>query len=410
MKKIISNAALILACLALLTACKDDNESNPTLTQPTKFELNVPQVGQGLIDLATSKGINLTWSQPTPYNNYNAPVVPTYTVQLSSKNSFTHEYDEDAEDNTGADFISLNETYSSGKDVVVTCASIAKAMQQLNEWSEPDSVPETLNVNIRVKSAIRDASFKEYYVINSNTVSINVIPYYIELNDAPIELWYLTGACIADGSWSNNEGAIGTGMTPMFVKPGYDYDKKTGKGEIEYAGYFPDGANFKIIAPEGLSNWNYGMCGGNEEGGQVYREGGDDPGNISVGTGGYYKITLNTATHVLTWEKLDDHATYTQMAMPGDYQGWDVNSNLMTALTTATENHDWVADVTFASDPSDGGGVKFAANGGWDVNWGGATFPYGTGEQNGPNIWYAAGTYKVYFNDILGTYMFIEKQ
>ena len=349
MKKIISNAALILACLSVLTACKDDNESNPTLTQPTSFVLNTPQVGQGLIDLATSKGINLSWSQPTPYNNYNAPVVPTYTVQLSSKNSFTHEFNEDAEDNTGADFISLNETYSSGKDVVVTCASIAKAMQQLNEWTAPDSVPASLNVNIRVKSAIRDASFKEYYVINSNTVSVNVIPYYIELNDAPIELWYLTGACIADGSWSNSEGAIGTGMTPMFVKPGYDYDKKTGKGEIEYAGYFPDGANFKIIAPEGLSNWNYGMCGGNEEGGQVYREGGDDPGNISVGTGGYYKLTLNTATHVLTWEKLDGHAAYTQMAMPGDYQGWDVNSNLMTALTTATENHDWVAEVTFAT-------------------------------------------------------------
>ena len=409
MKKIISNAALILACLAVLTACKDDNESNPTLTQPTTFVLNEPQVGEGLIDLLSSKGITLSWSQPTSYNNFNAPVVPTYTVQLSPTNSFTHEYDENAEDNTGADFISLSETYSSGKNVVVTCESIAKAMQQLNGW-EQEAVPGTLKVYIRVKSAIRDASFKEYYVINSNPVYVNVIPYFIELNNAPIELWYLTGACIADGSWSNSEAAIGTGMTPMFVKPGYDYDKKTGKGEIEYAGYFPDGANFKIIAPEGLSNWNYGICGGNEEGGQVYREGGDDPGNISVSTGGYYKLTLNTATHALTWEKLDAPATYSQIAMPGDYQGWDVTSNLMTALTTATENHDWVAEVKFDSDPSDGGGVKFAANGGWDVNWGGATFPYGTGEQNGPNIWYTAGTFKVYFNDILGSYMFIEKK
>ena len=128
-----------------------------------------------------------------------------------------------------------------------------------------------------------------------------------------------------------------------------------------------------------------------------------------MNNGGYYKLTLNTASHVLTWEKLDDHAAYTQMAMPGDYQGWDVNSNLMTAITSATENHDWVADVTFASDPSDGGGVKFAANGGWDANWGGATFPYGSGEQNGANIWYKAGTFRVYFNDILGTYMFFEK-
>jgi hypothetical protein len=195
----------------------------------------------------------------------------------------------------------------------------------------------------------------------------------------------------------------------MFIKQGYDYDKKTGKGELEYAGYFPEGAIFKIIAPAGLSNWNYGICGGDQNGGQTYRDGGDDPGNITITEAGYYKFTLNTATYEMVWEKLDPQATYSQISMPGDYQGWDVNSNLMTALNTATENHDWVADLTFDSDPSEGGGVKFAADGAWDVNWGGDTFPYGYGVGNGANIWYAAGTYQVFFNDILGSYMFIAK-
>lgn len=111
----------------------------------------------------------------------------------------------------------------------------------------------------------------------------------------------------------------------------------------------------------------------------------------------------------MVWEKLDPQATYSQISMPGDYQGWDVNANLMTALTTATENHDWVADLTFSADPSEGGGVKFAADGAWDTNWGGDTFPYGYGVGNGANIWYAAGTYQVFFNDILGSYMFIAK-
>ncbi|MCR5678766.1 MAG: SusE domain-containing protein [Prevotella sp.] len=403
MKKILSNAALLFACVCVLTACKDDNDSNPTLTQPTTFVLNEPVVGTGLVDLANTEVINLTWSQPTPYNNYNAPVVPTYTIQLSSVGTFNQEFDENLEDNTGADFISLSETYSSG-NVDVTAETIAKALQQLNGW-EQAAVPATLDVYFRIKSAIRDASFKEYYTILSNTQKVRVIPYYIELSDAPVEIWYLTGGCIADGSWSNSQAAIGSGMTPMYMKPGFEYDKKTGKGEIEYAGYFPEGANFKIIAPEGLSNWNYGLCGGNEEGGQVYRDGGDDPGNISVTTAGYYKLTLNTETHELVWEKLSDtQGAYTQMSMPGDYQGWDVASNLMTPLTTATENHDWViATVTYDADTN----LKFAADGGWAVNWGGTAFPFGTGTQDGPNIPVTAGTYKVFFNDLLGNYMFI---
>ncbi len=408
MKKILFYA-MALTCVLATTSCKDDNESNPTLTQPTKFVLNTPVVGENNVDLLTTKSIDLTWSQPTSYTDFNAPVIPTYYVQLSTAGTFEKAFDESAEDNSGADYIQMSETYASGHATLLG-TDIAKAMQQLNEWSS-DAVPALQKISIRIKSVVRDASFTEYFPIFSNVASVNTIPYYVELSNAAPEIWYLTGGCIANGSWNNAPDKIGEGMTPMYIIPAYEYDKKTGKGEIEYAGYFPDEANFKIIAPEGLSNWNYGICGGTEEGGQVYRDGGDDPGNIVVKQGGYYKITLNTASHALTWEKLDGiHAPYTQIAMPGDYQGWDVNSNLMTALTTVTNNHDWVANLTFTSDPSDGGGVKFAANGGWDVNWGGDTFPFGTGTANGANIWYKQGNYQVFFNDILGTYMFIEKQ
>ena len=402
MKKIFSYAMLLLAGASVFTSCKDDNESNPTLTQPTKFVLNEPEVGTGLVDLAKSDSIKLTWSQPTPYNNFNSPVVPTYSIQLSPTNSFTKEFNENLEDNTGADFITLNETYNKG-NIEIPCELIDKAMMQLNGWDET-TVPATLSLAVRIKSAIRDASFKEYYTIYSNVVTLNTIPYYIELSDAAPEIWYLTGSCIANGSWSNNEDAIGTGMTPMYVKPGFDYDKKTGKGEIEYAGFFPENSAFKIIAPEGLSNWNYGLCAGNEEGGQVYREGGDDPGDIKITTSGYYKLTLNTDTHKLVWEKLSGpFGPYTQIAMPGDYQGWDTTNNLMNQLTTATENHDWVITATYDNDCK----LKFAADGSWDVNWGSESFPYGTGTQGGADIPITAGKYKVFFNDILGNYMFI---
>ena len=406
MKKIYSLAMLLAAGTFAFTSCSDDNDSNPTLVQPTSFTVNEPAVGSGLVDLNASSGIELTWSQPQ-FTNFGAPVVPSYTVQVSTTGTFNQAFDENIEDNTGADYMVMPETYNTGI-ATIDAAALDKALVQLTGWTA-ESVPATQQLSFRVKAAVQDAGFKNYGEILSNVVTVNTIPYFIELSNAAPEIWYLTGGCIADGSWSNSPDAVGTGMVPMFVKQGYEYDKKTGKGELEYAAFFPEGAIFKIIAPEGLSNWNYGICGGNEKGGQVYRDGGDDPGNISITEAGYYKFTLNTATHDMVWEKLDAHPVYTQIAMPGDYQGWDVNANLMTALTTASETHDWVADVTFASDPSDGGGVKFAANGAWDVNWGGDTFPYGYGVGNGSNIWYTAGSFKVFFNDILGSYMFIEK-
>jgi hypothetical protein len=54
--------------------------------------------------------------------------------------------------------------------------------------------------------------------------------------------------------------------------------------------------------------------------------------------------------------------------------------------------------------------LKFAAEGAWDVNWGANDFPYGVGVGNGPNIPVRAGTYNVFFNDILGTYNFVAVQ
>lgn len=398
---------LLLAGAFAFTSCSDDNESNPTIAQPTSFVLNQPATTNGTIDLKASKSVVLTWSQPTPYTDFNAPVVPTYTVQLSVAGTFNQEFDENADDNTGADFFSLSETYSSGQNVAVGAEAIDIAMLKLADWSEA-TMPSVLDLSVRVKSSIRDASFHDYNVIYSNVVKVKLMPYYIELSNAAPEIWYMTGGIIADGSWANDPEKIGPSMIPMYVKDGYEYDKKTGKGEIEYAGYFPTG-EFKIIAPEGLSNWNYGICGGTEAGGQVYRDGGDDPGNIKIENAGYYKITLNTATHVLTWETLSGASTFSKIAMPGNYQegdGWNVEANLMDKVTTNSENHDWFTTVTFANDAE----MKFAADGGWDTNWGASTFPNGTGTNGGPNIPALAGTYKVYFNDILGSYMFVKQE
>ena len=94
------------------------------------------------------------------------------------------------------------------------------------------------------------------------------------------------------------------------------------------------------------------------------------------------------------------------IAMPGAYQDWNTGENVMNAMSTAVENHDWyLMSVTY-----DDTELKFAADNAWDVNWGASNFPYGVGVGNGPNIPVRAGTYNVFFNDILGTYNFVAVQ
>ena len=169
------------------TACEDDRDSNPTLTQPTTFVLNEPAI-TGYVDMEQTPTVALTWSQPTPYNNFNAPVVPTYTVQVSPTGQFNQAFDESLEDNSGADFVNINETYSSGKEANINMQNLNRQLLQLCGWTEA-TTPDKLPLSIRVKSAVRDASFNEYGVVYSNVVTLNTVPYYVELKPADPEIW-----------------------------------------------------------------------------------------------------------------------------------------------------------------------------------------------------------------------------
>ena len=136
--------------------------------------------------------------------------------------------------------------------------------------------------------------------------------------------------------------------------------------------------------------------------------------DIKVPEAGYYTVTLDTKTEVLTIEKYKGTAptkTYDKMCIPGSYgaEQWKPESQTpMTALGLAANNHDWKATIELKEDAPDKGGLKFAA-GSWAHNWGGKTFPYGSG-SNGDNIMYKKGTYTVYFNDITGQYSFVKQK
>ena len=54
---------MLLSMALVFTACNDDRDSNPTLTQPTTFTLNNPV--NAMVDLAESEGIALLGHSPT---------------------------------------------------------------------------------------------------------------------------------------------------------------------------------------------------------------------------------------------------------------------------------------------------------------------------------------------------------
>ncbi len=390
MKKIFLSSLMLLSMALVFTACEDDRDSNPTLVQPAGFTLNNPV--NTLVDLGQSDAIPFVWSQPD-YGGW--PAAVEYQLEVSPTNEWSVSTDQAAADESGASvatYAILPSIYASCKGKM-SASELAKALVQICQWEE-DAVPDKVTVYVRCK-----ANTAGTQTVYSNVVSLDVNPYYIELADAPIELWYLVGEGIGSADWDNGAGSVATGgLIPMYPIAGNEYDSRTGQGEIEYAGYFVGGKGFKLVKIPGKWDDQWGMG----DGAFVKNDGGS--GNLTVEADGYYRIRLNTATDELVIEPITDPVgVHTMIAMPGAYQDWNTGENVMNAMSTKVENHDWyLMNVTYADTE-----LKFAADNAWDVNWGASDFPYGVGVGNGPNIPVAAGTYNVFFNDILGTYNFV---
>ena len=393
MKKIFLSTLMLLSMALVFTACEDDRDSNPTLMQPTIFTLNNPV--NTLVDLAASTGIPFAWSQPD-FGGW--PAACEYQLEVSltnDENSWkvsTADADADTTGTVVANYATIKTVYASCSGNMLT-EELNKALNKIAKWEE-GNVPEKQTVYVRC-SAVTAGAQKVY----SNVVSLDVNPYYVDVSTEvsdEIQLWYLIGACIGDGSWGNNADGVGVSIIPMY--PVYKDDGSVVPGEIQYVGYFPADQGFKLIQVPGSwdAQWGQGDAG------YVKNDGGSS--DIKLPADGYYMIHLNTATDELTIEPyVLAVGVYNQIAMPGNYQGWDTGSDLMNPMSTVVENHDWyLKSVTYEETT-----LKFAADNSWDVNWGGKGFPHGLGTQGGPDIAVPAGTYNVYFNDILGTYSFV---
>ena len=415
--------ALLLGIISLFASCSDDNDSNPTLIQPTEFTLNTPEYINSTVDLEKSTGLELTWSQPK-YTADNAPINATYEVQVSPTNTFTVSTDEAAADESGEkvpDYAALSNT-TQKCNVSASAEEIDKALVKILKWTE-GNVPATQEVYVRVNAFVQEGTSR-LNPVASNSVKLNVKPYYIELKDAVPTMWYLVGNMFG-AKWANNKD-IGVDALPMFLKPNFSYDKKTGAGEIEYTNYFLtgdynekaecDGAGFKILPSD--FNWDYSMNAilNNEisakKGTIENRNGGADGGHIVAAEAGYYTITINTADNTAKMVKYegDVNNNYGTIQISGSFNDW-VDTPMLPYNTEGVENHAWyyVMDVPAGKTEQ----FKFKTAGSWDTSWGygaadGAINMYGKCDAGGKNIGLAEGKYVISFNDITGSFSIVK--
>lgn len=409
--------ALLVGIISLFASCSDDNDSNPTLIQPKEFVLNTPAYANATIDLEKSTGLELTWSQPK-YTADNAPINATYEVQVSPTNSFTVSTDEAAADESGEkvpDYAVLSNT-TQKCNISASAEEMDKALVKILKWTE-ENVPAEQEMYVRVNAYILEGTSR-LNPVASNSVKLNVKPYYIELKDAVPTMWYLVGNMFG-AKWANDKN-IGVDALPMFLKPNFSYDKKTGAGEIEYTNYFLtgdyndkaecDGAGFKILPAS--FNWDYSMnADGTTKGTIIYRNGGSDGGHIVAPEAGYYTITLNTADNTAKMEKYEGAVNnYGTIQISGSFNDW-TDTAMLPYNTEGVENHAWyyVMDVP-AGDTAQ---FKFKIAGSWETSWGygaedGAINMYGKCESGGKNIGLAEGKYVISFNDITGAFSIVK--
>ena len=410
--------ALLLGIISLFASCSDDNDSNPTLIQPTEFTLNTPEYINSTIDLEKSTGLKLTWSQPK-YTADNAPINATYEVQVSPTNSFTVSTDEADADESGEkvpDYAVLSNTRQKC-DISASAVEMDKALVKILKWTE-ENVPAEQEMYVRVNAYILEGT-NRLNPIASNSVKLNVKPYYIALKDAIPTMWYLVGNMFG-AKWGSE---IGVDALPMFLEPNFAYDKKTGAGVIEYTNYFLTGpcnedgdvadAGFKI-QPANF-DWDYSMnANGTTPGTIVWRNGGSPGGHIVAPAEGYYTITINTADNTAKMVKYEGEVNnnYGTIQITGSFNGW-VDTPMFPYNTEGVENHAWyyVMDVP-AGDPIT---FKFKTEGSWETgtNWGygaenGAINMYGKCDVGGNNIGLAEGKYVISFNDITGAFSIVK--
>lgn len=369
MKNITKSVIALFAVLAL--SCNvEDVEDRPVIQGIDTPELVAPENDKSYVLLeenAEDVAERFVWTKAT----YDGNVEIGYKLLMDVK---------------GGDFtkaIELGGT-AGATQIEVTVKTLNQAVIELG--GTPDQLG---SYDIKVVSSL--AGIEKMMSETPLTILVNaytgLIPY--EFTD-----WYFVGDATASG-WNNKNN-----NQPLFRSG-------TNPNLYQFTGFFKAGA-FKLISTPG--QWAP-MYGKGDNGAIVSRatEADPDPASFEIATEGYYTFTMNTETLKYTLVAYDAAAaaTFTTVGIIGDSTPlkWDAS----TALTQSTFNsHVWSLNLL----PLNDGKAKFRANNAWNVSWGGNTafsaFP--NNGTSGGDLPVAKSKYKIYFNDLDGSYLMIPNQ
>ena len=183
MKNIIKSTLLLLCGGLLFGACDSDLDNNPTLQTPTTFVLNTPATTNSTIDLAHSKTVNLTCSQP----DYGYSAIVNYSAEVSLTE----------------DFANCKEITSKGSGTTARmtfgCEDLALVLCELHGFVDEATYQDIPAEKVYFRAVARLAGV-ESSEIRSNVVALNKVKLYFAV-PTPGYIWII-GSAGAFGGWT----------------------------------------------------------------------------------------------------------------------------------------------------------------------------------------------------------------
>lgn len=341
--------AAIFALLFGFTACNE--EDNNKIVQPGESAVIVSPEQGAIVTLnptnATNPALTVVWN----HAKYSSATAVNYAIEVAKG---------------GTEFAT---PVPAG---TTTSRQITWSVEQLNGVCElAGLVPFSFgDLDIRVKATIGDANVLESI---SEKITVSIKPYSTALPKLAV---------------AGNHQGWNPPTAPLLAASAY--------GRTDFEGFVWLNGEFKFVAqsPNGTFNWP-------PAGGPDYGDNGDAD-NILVETGevninrpaGYYRIRANTGTTAYGGD-------FPAMRYKVDPTSWGIAGNATTngwdgsmPMTYDAATKKWTIITTLATQSAPDNGLKFKANGAWDINLGDSGAD-GTAEYGGTNISTTAGTYKI---------------
>ena len=263
MKKYIKSTLLMLLGAMMLTACSDDNGSNPVLNGADTFVLNTPAIANQPVDLANSTSIVLTCSQP----NYGFPAATVYQVEVAT--------DANMSDAT------LLSTKSTSAKIELDAAEVASTLTSLYvaKGKAEEDFPFEAQAYFRAVATMQATTGDDIAntTIKSNVVSLNKVE--LEFSLPPVtgpENLYIVGSF---NGWNWDKALT---MVPVY-----------GTDNVFWHMVYIDESGIKFNT---ALAWDGGECGYNEitvdPAGELAGEIVENGGNIASSKPGWYLMIV----------------------------------------------------------------------------------------------------------------------